>query len=74
VVIDGNMFVVKCDNGGYPWWINGVDSGDPGRTVLLENAEIFESRKKAKKIMKYAIKNNKHRKLEGRLKIIKIKE
>ena len=64
------MYVIKCDNGGDPWWINGVDSGDPGRTVLLENAERFETKVLAKKQIKRAIKQNPHRKLEGRLKVM----
>lgn len=28
-------------------WINNVESGDPGRTVIKENAQIFNSQLKA---------------------------
>ena len=65
------MFVVKCENGGFPWWLNGC-LGDPGRTVLLENAERYKTKQLAEKQMKKAIKQNPFRKLENRLEVVEI--
>lgn len=62
-------YIVEFENGGKPCWLAGW-SGDPGRTVVRENAYRFNSHKKANTALSKAIKENPHRNLEG--KIIKI--
>jgi len=39
--------------------------GDPGRTLLTENAQKFNSNAEAQKALKKAISKNPHRKLKG---------
>lgn len=39
--------------------------GDPGRTLLIENAQKFDSDAEAQKALKKAIYENPHRKLKG---------
>lgn len=60
-------FIVEFENGGKPCWLAGW-SGDPGRTVVKENACKFKSAKKAQTALTKAIKENPHRILEGKIK------
>ena len=58
-------YIVEFENGGSPWWLAGW-SGDPGRTVVRENAKVFNSELSAKKALIKCIKNNQHRSLNGK--------
>jgi len=55
--------------GGKPWWLDG-SIGDPGRTVVREHAKPFKSIKSANSALAKAIKQNPHRILEGRGRVI----
>jgi len=62
-------YIIKCDNSGKPWWIADIE-GDPGRTLLEENAQLFPTKHLADKKIEKVIADYPHRKLQGRLKAI----
>lgn len=57
-------YIVEFENGGSPFWLAPWD-GDPGRTVLKENARVFSNREGAEKALKAAKKQYPERKLKG---------
>ena len=59
------MYIVEFENGGNPWWLDG-STGDPGRTVVRKNAQIFTHFRDADFALRQAIKKNPHRKLATR--------
>ena len=55
------MYVVYFENGaGEPYFLAGWE-GDPGRTLLVENAEKYPDEVSADEAKKTAIENNPHR-------------
>lgn len=52
------MYVLKFE--GINCWIANFD-GDPGRTLIKEDARIFETTKKAENFKKRCLKKNSHR-------------
>ena len=47
-------YVVINESEGQTWWLSDIE-GDPGRTVVLENAKVFNSFKLAQEAVEYAI-------------------
>lgn len=66
------MFIIECENGGEPWWLNGT-TGDPGRTIVRNNAQIFHVKKTAQNILTRTINRNLHRNLKGRMRIVPVR-
>lgn len=66
------MFILRCKNGGEPWYIDGT-TGDPGRTLKLSSAKTFHSKQSAQNNLTRIIKANPHRELKGRLKVTSIR-
>lgn len=65
-----SKFVIKSDNGGDAFFIADWP-GDPGRTTILNNAKVFDSRESAERKMRRLIKRNSHRDLST-LKVINV--
>ena len=59
-------FVVKFENGNEPFYLADWD-GDPGRTLLIENAKKFLRHKSAQKALEKAITDHPLRKLVGEI-------
>ena len=62
-------YVIKCENGGKPWWIADW-TGDPGRTTVIDNAQMFGNIDSAGRKIKSVVRRYPSRKLDGKLRII----
>lgn len=58
-------FIVKFENGNQPFWLADW-TGDPGRTLVRENARDFDKHTQAERAMNKTIRNYPDRKLKGR--------
>lgn len=67
------MYIIRCENGGQPWWLNPFEGGDPGRTCVESSAKRYTTRECAQRALNKTVKNFPERKLEGRLEIIEAK-
>ncbi len=63
-------YLVVSTNEGQPWWLAEVE-GDPGRTIVRENAKVFDSKSKAQSAIKRVIKRYPHRPSLVRLMVVK---
>lgn len=63
-----NKYIIKCLNWGRPWYIAKVE-WDPGRTLIRDSAQKFNTIKEAEKKIDEVIKKYPERKLAGRLSI-----
>ena len=61
-------YIIKCLNWWNPWYIAKVE-WDPGRTLIRESAQKFNTVQDAEKKVKETIKKNPERKLDWRLSI-----
>ena len=61
-------YVVQSSNGGDPYWLAGW-SGDPGRTLCIENAKVFNSEKSAQNAIAKTITENPHRNFRNNLSV-----
>ncbi len=66
-----SVYIVECISKGQSWWLADWE-GDPGRTLVIENAKVYKTEASAKAAITRAINRNPTRKACQYLMLVQI--